>query len=311
VILLSIRHLYISLHQGTDDNDFSDPSSYPLCNNPSHHTDSATDETTHPLAIIPAPANPTDVVLSIITPSTEPVVSSFPASSESHDRIHFSAQSPLHDVPDAPPTVEPFPHTPSVNVASSDFATTSLDLIKQVPTDTPLTISPTSNSPHAPAVSTFALDPSFAPPSSRITDLRDNTNLGVVSDSLPSTSPVPVVSDTLAAYTQSSLASPRPAVQIDQLISPPEPLTLPSTSATTISLMPPQGTSLSHSSTAPNDGMPDDDHRPPAPDLSHNVEPPRRSVAYETAMSGPDIAIDISQHALDTATFSRDIDHPE
>jgi hypothetical protein len=55
----------------------------------------------------------------------------------------------------------------------------------------------------------------------------------------------------------------------------------------------------------------DDDHRPPSPDLSHNVEAPRRSLADETATSGPDIDIDVSHHALDTASFSRDIDHPE
>ncbi|KAH9965680.1 hypothetical protein BGW80DRAFT_1343756, partial [Lactifluus volemus] len=210
-------------------------------------------------------------------------------------------------------TVEPVPYTPPVNVASSSFAMTSLDCIKQVPTDTPLTISPTSNSesdPHAPTVSTFARRPSFPPPSSRPTDKHNNANLGVVSDSPPSTSLVPVISDTPATNTQSSLASPRTAFQIDQLISPPESLPLPSTSAATISHMPPQGTSLSHSSMASNYEMFGDDHRPPAPDLSHNVETPRRSVAYETAMSGPDIAIDVSDHALDTASFSRDIGHP-
>jgi Family of unknown function (DUF6535) len=90
-ILPHIRHLYIALHQGTDaaptafdastdDGDVAlhNPLSYPLCNIPGHRSHSSADETTHPLKITSTPSNPPDAVLSAITPSSVPAVSSFP-----------------------------------------------------------------------------------------------------------------------------------------------------------------------------------------------------------------------------------------
>ncbi|KAH9972320.1 hypothetical protein BGW80DRAFT_383115 [Lactifluus volemus] len=64
-ILKPIQHLYVALHPGTDAAqtwtalDPFQPFSYPLCNIPTHHSDSATGKTTHPTVTSPFPAFPT------------------------------------------------------------------------------------------------------------------------------------------------------------------------------------------------------------------------------------------------------------
>ncbi|KAH9972352.1 hypothetical protein BGW80DRAFT_1446032 [Lactifluus volemus] len=274
-ILNRIRHHYIALHQGTDaaptafdasTRDYSDvlrdPFSYPLCNIPGHR----------PLATTP------DAFLNL---STEFAVSSFPASTEDDNRVHFVGESSLHDVLDAPPTIESSHRSPPDNL---DPAATSLDIITQGPTDKGPTIPPTSNSelePHpAPGVSIFIPHPSFSLPLSSIPDPQTNAGLGVVPD-VPLSSPSsPVASDT-----------PHP---------------LPSPFATSIPLPPPQGTPFSHTDTAPNDGT---FYRPRA-QTSTNMQIPERS--HELAMSGTDIATDASrlQVSPDSVSSSGGIDRP-
>jgi hypothetical protein len=274
-ILRLIRHHYIALHQGTDaaptafdastylfDPILEDPFSYPLCNIPGHH----------PLATTPE---------AFLNLSTDPAVSTFPASTEDYNRVHFVGESSLHNVLHAHPTIESSHRSPPDNL---DPAATSLDIITQSLTDKDPTISPTSNSelePHpAPAVSIFIPHPSFSPPLSSIPDPQTNAGLGVVPDVPLSSSSSPVASDT-----------PHP---------------LPSPFATSIPLPPPQGTPFSHTDTAPNDGTL---YRPRA-QTSTNMQIPERS--HELAMSGTDIATDASrlQVSPDTVSSSGGIDRP-
>ncbi|KAH9972359.1 hypothetical protein BGW80DRAFT_383998 [Lactifluus volemus] len=272
--LNNIRQLYIALHQGTDaaptafdasthhySHVMDDPFWYPLCNIPGHH----------PLATTPN---------AFLNLSTEPAVSSFPASKEDDNRVHFIGES-LHGVLHAPPTIESSHRSPPDNL---DPAATSLDIITQSLTDKDLTIPPTSNSelePHpAPAVSIFTPHPSFSPPLSSIPDPQTNAGLGVVPDVLLSSSSSSVASDT-----------PHP---------------LPSPFSTSIPLPPPQGTPFSHTDTAPNDGT---FYRPRA-QTSTNMQIPERS--HELAMSGTDIATDASrlQVSPDSVSSSSGIDRP-
>ncbi|KAH9972271.1 hypothetical protein BGW80DRAFT_1459890 [Lactifluus volemus] len=284
-ILSRIRHLYIALHQGTDapptsfdastvDHDLVlfDPSSYPLCNIPGHHSDSST---THPLTITSPPADPPDASLN---PSTEPAVLSFPSSTEVHGRVHFVGESRLRDA------TLTFESSPRVNVETSHPASTSLDLITQGPTDTAPAISQTSNSePYplpAPAVSIFTPDPSFAPSRSNISDPHNIVDIGIVPDMpLSSLSSLgPAFSDTIPA---SSLTSPE--FQIGQVTAAPEPLP-PSSFATSISLTQSQGT-IPHLRTTLNDGTFDNDHRPRVQtptDVAVEIEQ-----LHESAMSVP------------------------
>jgi Family of unknown function (DUF6535) len=299
-VLRCIRHLYIALHQGTDaaptafdasTNDYDPvlykPSSYPLCNIPGHHSDSLPGDITHPLTITSTPSNLPDAALSTITPSSAPAVSSFSASTADHSRIHFVGESSLHDVLDATPTIESSHCSPPINVEISHPAATSLDLITQSLTDKTPTISPTSNSesyPHpAPAVSISIPHPSFSLPStsSNVPSPQANTGLGVVS---VASSSGPVASDT--------------------------PLPLPSTFATPIFLPPPQGTSFSHTDTAPNDGTFNNNYRPRA-QTSTNVEISERP--HDSVMSVPDIATDAPclRVSPDIVSSSGGIDRPE
>jgi hypothetical protein len=183
-VLRPIQHLYIALHpdadapptafDSTDDQDsiLFQPSSYSLCNIPTH-------QTIHPFTITSGspPSNPPDAVLSTVTPSTEPDVSSFPSLTADHGRIHFAEVS-LHDVLEATPTAEsePLRHSPltAVNVETSHSAITSLDPLSQVPTNEPPTIPLTYHSESisrpVPIVSTFTPPPSSPPPSYNFTD---------------------------------------------------------------------------------------------------------------------------------------------
>jgi hypothetical protein len=306
-VLQPIRHLYIALHQGTDaaptafdastneyDLVFHDPSSYPLCNIPGHRSDISTSEKTYPLTITSTPPNPPDAVLSTISPSSVPDVSSFPASTVDHGRVHFAGESSLHDVVDATPTTESPRRPPPVNFEISRPAATSLDLIRQGPTATAPTtgISPTSNTeldPHpAPAVSIYVPHPCSSSQFSNIPDPQTNAGLGVVPNIPLSSYSGPVASDT--------------------------PLPLPSLFTTSISLTPPQGTSFSHTDTAPNssDGTFNNDYNPRA-QTSTNVEFPERS--HDSAMSVPDKGTDVPQlprlHIFpDTVSSSEGIDRP-
>jgi hypothetical protein len=269
-ILFPIWHLYISLHEGTDASTsplnptLNDPFSYQLCKIPGHHPIATTSDS--PNAFLN---------------STEPAVSSFPASTEDDKRVHFVGESSLHDVLHAPPTIQSSHRSPPDNL---DPAATSLDIITQSLTDKDPTISPTSNSeldPHpAPAVSIFIPHPSFSPPLSSIPDPQTNAGLGVVPDVPLSSSSSPVASDT-----------PHP---------------FPSPFATSIPLPPPQGTPFSHTDTAPNNGT---FYRPRA-QTSTNMQIPERS--HELAMSGTDIATDTSrlQVSPDTVSSSGGIDRP-
>jgi Family of unknown function (DUF6535) len=185
-ILRPIRHHYITLHRGTDaartpstnDEDpiLFQPSSYSLCNIPTHRCDSATGETSHPLTITSdsPPSNPPDAVLSTITTSSERDVSSFPSLTSDHSRVRFAEVSP-HDVPDATPS-ESFRRSTStaVNVDTGHFASTSHEPLSQVPTNEPPTIPLTYYSQSVPRpvprVSTFTPPPSSPPPSYKFTD---------------------------------------------------------------------------------------------------------------------------------------------
>ncbi|KAH9970236.1 hypothetical protein BGW80DRAFT_610259, partial [Lactifluus volemus] len=286
-----IRHHYDALHQDANAASIRDPlrslSSYSLCNIPGHHSDTVIGEITNPN--LPSP--PAD--------STEPVLSSIPALSEDHRRIHFAEQISLHDLPDVTPTIE---STPPTNVDSNNVVTTSRDLITQGPTDaTTMTTSPTSDSessPHAPGVSTLTLHSPFASGSANL-----HVDLGVASDIPLSSSVASDPNYTIPAMTRTSLASP--AFPIDQVTTAPLPLL--STSTTAILPTPPQGTSVSRSNiNTANDGTVDD---PPDPDLRYHVEALEQSQG--SAMSIPEVATDVLRHPLDAASASHDIDHPE
>ncbi|KAH9959513.1 hypothetical protein BGW80DRAFT_1367844 [Lactifluus volemus] len=124
-----------------------------------------------------------------------------------------------------------------------------------------MTISPISDaesSPHAPGVSTFTLHPSFAPPFSDTTDPHKNVDLSVASGVPLSSSPgrASVPSDMASANTQSPLASL--TSRVDRVAAAPDPLPLLSTSETAILPTTPEGTTVSHPTTAPNDGTLDD-----------------------------------------------------
>ncbi|KAH9965662.1 hypothetical protein BGW80DRAFT_747365 [Lactifluus volemus] len=286
-ILSPIRHLYFALHQGTDvaptafdaatyplNPVLFEPSSYPLCNIPGHHT---TGEANHPFTIT---SDPPDAFLNL---STEPAMSSFPASTERHSRVHFVGESSLHDVLDATVTIEPSHRPPPVNAETSHPAATSLDRITQGPTDRAPTISSTSNTeldPHLPPVVFSHLSFSLPSASSNIPDPQTNAGLGVVLDTHLSS---PSGTDT--------------------------PLPLPSPFAPSISLPPPQGTFFSHTDTAPNDGTSNTDYKPRA-QTATNVEIPERS--HESAISAPDIATDASwlRVSADTVSSSDGIDRP-
>ncbi|KAH9972270.1 hypothetical protein BGW80DRAFT_1445982 [Lactifluus volemus] len=287
-ILDPIRQLYISLHQGTDcaptafdtstpwySDVLFDPFSYPLC---SHHTHSVTGDITDPTNTSPCPHPPDPPVLNTITPS--------PSLTADPGRIQ-SAELSLHDVLDVAPTVEFSHHSPpSVNVETA----TSLDRVTQGPTDTPPTFFPTSNSesdPHSTlAVLTFAPPSSFTPPSSHAPDPQANADIRIAPH-IPLSGPA--LNDTLPAIPQLSLA-----LQFDRVTDS----QLPPTSAIT---------TISHPDSTLNRGTADNGHGPQA----INVEIPLPERSHESAMSVPDITIDVSRHSLDTASSPGEIDHPE
>ncbi|KAH9977093.1 hypothetical protein BGW80DRAFT_833084 [Lactifluus volemus] len=78
-------------------------------------------------------------------------MSSLPASTEDHSRVHFVGESSLHDVLDATVTVKPSHRSPTVNVETS--------LITRGPTDKAPTIEPASNSELGPSSRTGSLYP--------------------------------------------------------------------------------------------------------------------------------------------------------
>ncbi|KAH9956669.1 hypothetical protein BGW80DRAFT_1387180 [Lactifluus volemus] len=131
--------------------------------------------------------------------------------------------------------------------------------MSQGPIDTLHTLSSASNSesdPH-PVMAVSIFTPSFAPPSigNNTPDPNNSADLGVVH--VPdvqyvqlSSSSGPIASETLPANTQSS-SSP-PSFRIDQVAASPG--LIPSTSATAISPMLAQETSVLQPSTEPNDG---------------------------------------------------------
>jgi Family of unknown function (DUF6535) len=93
-VLQPIWHLYIALHPGTDaiPSEF-DPSSYPLCNIPGHHSDTVIGD-----------RNSTPLPATDVAPSTKSVLSSFAALGADHRRIEIAEQSSPHDVPGATDT---------------------------------------------------------------------------------------------------------------------------------------------------------------------------------------------------------------
>ncbi|KAH9970218.1 hypothetical protein BGW80DRAFT_1254096 [Lactifluus volemus] len=273
-ILMPIQHLYIALHPGTDviTTDF-DPfePSSYQLCNISAHGSNS------------AIGEITDP--NLIIPSTEHVLSPSPSLSPDHRRISFAEQTSLHDLPDGTPSVESSRNTPLINVESSNVVTTSLDLITQGPTDTAtMTSSPTSDSqssPHAPGLSTFTLHTSFAPPSSGSTNPHNNVDPSVATDiPLRSSSPTSVRSGTVPEITSATAIFPAAA----------------------------EGTSVScqNIGTAPNDRTVDDRQDPV---LRYNVDGLEQF--QESAMSVPEAATDVLCLRLDTASVSRDIDHPE
>jgi hypothetical protein len=309
-ILGPIHQLYIALHQGTDAAPTAlraslavyfalhEPSTYP-----GHHSYSVTGDITHPTITGTSPsAHPPDAaVLNTITPSPSLTADHGPAQ---------SAEVSLHDVLDATPTVEVSHHRdspPPINVETTHSTATSLDKVTQGPTDPPPTTFPTFNSESVPhstqAVLTFTPHSSFAPPSSNTPDPGSNADLRIapcISSSSPS---VPVHSDSLPANPQSSLS---PAFRLGHVT----PAQLPPTSATSISLTPPQGTSISHPDTAPSGGTAGGGHGSSA-QISTNVEIPLPERSHQSAMSVPAITMDVLRHSLDTASSSGDIYHPE
>jgi Family of unknown function (DUF6535) len=265
-ILGRIQHLYIALHPGADSDptvfDPLRPSSYPLCNIPTHHSDIAAGETTHS-TITSTLARPPEGAMSTITPSTEPDVSSFPALTADHGRVHFADDLP---------------------VETNHLAATSLNSsITQGLTDTPSITLPTELDPPGhpvPIASTVAVTPrsSSALPPVSSTDLHTSADLGIVPH-IASSSPASVPSETLPSNTQPPLASP--ASRTDQVTTAPR--QLPSTSATAVSRA------------ALNEATFDDDHNPRTADLFDNAEAPQRS--QQTAL---DTTADVSGHSLGT-----------
>jgi Family of unknown function (DUF6535) len=291
-ILRPIQHLYISLHQGSDaawdaSTDGYDRSAYPLCNIPGHrpHT---TAENTHPPAVPQSTVLPPHPVLNAITPCTVSDGSSFPPPTTDHNRIRLPEESSLHNVPPATQIIPSFDRSSFASVGKHG-SPPSLDWT-QAATDAP-TISPTIN-PDSGRLPLTVTAPSSAPhqlfaaPSG---DPLDPQYLRVFPGSLPSPSLAPVLSDTLPAQPELSLASPAP--QIDQVT--PGPGLGSSTLVTTISFTAPQGTCRSHPGMAQNDSTFDNS--------SNSAEP---------ASSVPDIVADLSRHSLDTVPSSRDIDCP-
>jgi Family of unknown function (DUF6535) len=167
-ILRPIRHVYIALHQGTDDAptafDASNPdndsilgllSSYPMCNIPNHHSHinevdvDAADETIH-----------------ITSPTVSP---------PDHNHLHSTDELSLYDVPHSTSVIEPLQPSPTFNVENNHIVATSLESVTCVATQDPAaaaTISPTvssrSESDPRPdlAASTSVVHVSFTLPSS-------------------------------------------------------------------------------------------------------------------------------------------------
>jgi Family of unknown function (DUF6535) len=286
--LIHIRHLYIALHQGTDaaptafdastpiySTVLYDPDSYPLCNIPSHRLISTTDESSHSLPTT-GTSDPPDAFLN---PSTEPSVSPFPALTEDDSRVRYVGESPLHDVLDTTSIMDSSRRSPHLNVETSLPAATSLGPISQGPTDAVPPASNTESYPHpTPAVSIPTLHPSFSPPSSNLPYSQNNADLGVVPDIALSSPSGP---DTLPVGTQLTLASPASRIGLLAAVSRPQ-----------------------------YDGTVGHDHRPRV-QTSTLVGFPEQS--HKSAMSAPDIAIDVSRLPLDTAPSgsSGDIDRPQ
>ncbi|KAH9970867.1 hypothetical protein BGW80DRAFT_528818 [Lactifluus volemus] len=137
-ILRPIRHHYIALHQGTDsaptafDADTVDyevlrqPSSYPLCHVPGHHSHGPTG---HPTITSPS-SHHLDPILS----GSSRTASDVSSSTTDHSPIHLEEHSSLCDG-----------HSRPVSVGNDYFATTSPDLATtEAHTDTPI-FSPMAN----------------------------------------------------------------------------------------------------------------------------------------------------------------------
>jgi hypothetical protein len=232
-VLRSSRHLFIALHQGTDatptafdastmvsDPVLHRPSSYPLCNVPGHHSDGATDETTHSL-IFSTPIHVPDADLNNIALAA-PDVPSFPAFTPDNSRIHLTEQSSPRGVPHATPIIQPSHLSSPLNVGNSNFATTlpdpALTIATESHADIPF-ISPMDNSESdiRPGIVTLtAISPSL--PSGGAVDQQYKTDLDIdplVLGIPSSSSPVPISSDTFPA--DSLISSVSPTSQIDRI----------------------------------------------------------------------------------------------
>jgi Family of unknown function (DUF6535) len=316
-VLKPNRHHFIALHQGTEavptafdastngsDPILDQPSSYPLCNVPGHHSDGATGETTHSLIHSP-PVHPPDADLNSVA-FAAPDVPSLPAFTPDQGRINLTEQSSPHDVPHATPTIQSS-HLSPVNVGSNDF---SITLPDPALTIAPV-ISPTGNlgSDTRPAmVASTAISPLL--PSSGAVNRQYNADLDVDSPSMvpdipsPST-PVPVSNDTLPADPLMSSKSACPTLQIN-LITPGSRL-LTQGSVPEISFTPPQVTSNLQPNLPENDATFDTRDSSRAPELSNIVETSQQS--HESATPTLDTVTDLSRHPVDRAP-SRDVDRP-
>jgi hypothetical protein len=323
--LRSNRHHIIALHQGTDnvptafdgstndsDSILGQPSSYPLCNIPGHHSDGATDETTHSL-IHSSPVHPPDADLNSISLAA-PDVPSFPAFTPDYSCINLTEQSSLHGVSHATSITQSSHFSSPVNVGDDldDFSTTLPDLALTIETEShAVVISPMDNSESdtRPAmVASTAI--SLSLPSSGAVDRQYKMDLDVDPPSItpgipPSPSPVPVSSDTrLADPLMSSTRSPTSHID---LITSGSRLLTPG-SVPEISFTPPQMTSNSQSNLAQNDATFNIHDDSQTPRLSDTVETSKRP--HQPAVPAlVDTVTDLSRHPVNTAP-SRSVDRP-
>jgi hypothetical protein len=325
-ILRDIRHIYIVLHQGTDsaptafspsthDNDdiLFQPSSYPVCNIPGHASHTVIgppEESAHAsnsAATLPTVPHP-DPILTTISPSAGPDMSPSPTFTPHPSRIRLADEPSLHDIPQATTTNESSHLTPPLNLENNQFPAISLESATAAATECPVDTSTVSEFDLHPtlAASTSIAQLLATPTSSSTVAEKHNVNFGVVPHSvLPFSSfSIPAPGNLLPADPQAAQASPRS--QIDQLIPNPG---FPPSSVTASSFTTPQATSVSHPSTASNDGVYDTHDNSRAPGSSNIIGVPHHP--HQLAVSVPDIATEVSRRSFDTVPSSSDTDRPE
>ena len=231
-----------------------------------------------------------------------------PTFTQRHSRIRLVDEPSLNDIPQATIITESshltFPH----NLENNQFPAISTESATAAETECPV---------DTPTISEFDLHPTSAasksiaqllapPPSSITVAEHDNTYLGTIPHSVVplSSFSIPAPGNLLPADPQAAQVSPRS--QIDQLTPDPG---FPLSSVTAFSFTAPQATSVSHPSTAPNDGVFDTHDDSGAPDSSNIIGVPHHP--HQLEVSVPDISAEVPRRSFDIVPSSSDIGRPE